>query len=134
MLSPIQNVPVGPSPEHTHISPSTSPIVNTSHSPLGVDEWGPLYGEEEDLERAIQMSMANINQQHPEEEEEEENEGTHMDHPGLTIKGPLFADYVNTSSFIDRNVDRSDSRSVEVPLPPELRHLLENSNRTGAHV
>ena len=104
-----------------------------------MEEWGPLFGEEEDLRRAIQMSMAAT----ADKEEDKglstvsEREGQGGVCSGLTISGPQFLDY-NGISNGDRDIGvrgRSDLRTDhEIALPPELRHLLATSNRTGAHV
>ena len=96
-------------------------------SPEQVDEWGPLYGEEEDLRRALQMSMATHEHVQSPVQETETNQS------GLSISGPQFVDY---SRFNDSNdSDRADLRTDhEITLPPELRHLFATSNRTGTHV
>lgn len=151
---------------------TTSPAANVSPSGLGLDEWGPLYGEEEDLRRAIQISIADVDERHSDQEDD-----AYRNHSGFTISGPQFPDYVNsfadrnaskagvherrsdqeedayrnrsgltisspqfpnyTNSFAGRNEDRPDLRAGdhhEISLPPELRHLLASSNRSGAHV
>ena len=93
-----------------------------------------MYSEDEDLRRAIEMSLASTNQG-----KEDTTRATRDESSGLTINGPHFVDY-DVDSFDERGIgacDRSDLRTdphTSVTLPPELRHLLASNNRTGAHV
>lgn len=168
VLSPLQTTfPVishqSPERNHDNISPPVSspeatelPSVSNTN-PLHVDigdEWGPLYGEEEDLRRAIEMSMASAQQEEEEEvglevregslttmnrsERQDRNHLHQQPHSGLTINGPQFMDfrdYENSEMALPRNRTSDFSRTEhEISLPPELRHLFATSNRTGAHV
>lgn len=136
LVSPLQAVPVpvrSPSPEQ--LSPEV--VTNTNASPVEGDEWGPLYDEDEDLRRAIQLSMADVR-------EDANRERPQMDQSGLSINGTQFLDY-NTTTFDSdasgtrgradlRTTSSTNHTTHEITLPPELRHLLETSSRTGAHV
>ena len=131
-MSPLQAAPApvqSPSPEQ--FSPE---VTDTNASPVEGSEWGPLYGEDEDLRRAIRLSMADVR-------EGADHEQPQMDQSGLNINGTQFLDY-NTTFDGGLNGTRgradlqtnTDHMTHEITLPPELRHLLETSSRTGAHV
>lgn len=91
--------------------PSPPPTTHTTHTPPSAppsaynDEWGPLIGEEEDLEQAIQLSL------------QQQSRGTAM----MDVVGP---------QVIDSNKLAEDNL---YGLPPELLHLLD-TKRTGEHV
>ena len=146
---PLQPAPVSsPSPEHLsptspehfsvtslkHVSPTSPEVMDANTSPVGSSEWGPLYGEDEDLKRAIQMSLTDVR------ENSADHERRQVDQSGLSINGPQFLDYnVTFDNVTGTSSDRVDVRSDhdithEITLPPELRHLLATSSRTGAHV
>ena len=135
LVTPLQPAPTttavrSPSPEQ--LSPASPEVMDANASPVGSSEWGPLYGEEEDLRRAIQLSMADVR----------EGADQQTDQSGLSINGPQFLDYnttfdgglSGTRSGADLRTNTADQTTYEITLPPELRHLLETSGRTGAHV
>ncbi len=139
LVSPLQAVPTpvrSPSPSPEQLSPE---VTDTNAIPVeDSDEWGPLYGEDEDLRRAIQLSMVDVR-------EGADQEQPQMDQSGLSINGTQFLDYSNTtfdggvsgtrgSLRADLRTSSTDHTTHEITLPPELRHLLETSNRPGAHV
>ena len=134
LVSPLRAVPSpvrspGPSPEQ--LSPEVTDT--NAISVEGNSEWGPLYGEDEDLRRAIQLSMADVR-------EGADHEQMQMDQSGLSIHGTQLLSY--NAPFDDgglsgtrgRETSGTDHMTHEITLPPELRHLLETSSRTGAHV
>ena len=125
-----------PSPEQ--FSPTSPEVMDANASPVGSSEWGPLYGEDEDLKRALQLSMADIREGNDHEQQQQ-------DHSGLSINGPQFLDYnttidsglsglSGTRGGTDLRTSTTDQTTCEITLPPELRHLLETTGRTGAHV
>ena len=137
LVSPLRAVPSpvhspGPSPEQ--LSPEVTDT--NAISVEGSSEWGPLYGEDEDLRRAIQLSMADVR-------EGANHEQLQMDQSGLSINGTQFLDYnttfddvglSGTRGRVDLQTSGTDHMTHEITLPPELRHLLETSSRTGTHV
>ena len=124
-----------PSPEttleHAQLSPTIPQVMDAKSSPTGSSNWGPLYGEEEDLRRAIQISV---------EDDHEFCERPQASQSGLSIRATQFLAY--DARFDDgphtTSINRADLRNnhvmQELSLPPELRYLLETSSRTGAHV
>ena len=70
-----------------------------------------------------------------------DHEQLQVDQSGLSINGTQFLDYSTTfDGGLGSTTGRVDLRTStdhmthEITLPPELRHLLETSSRTGAHV
>ena len=114
--------------------------------------WGPVYGEEEDLRRAIEMSLAD--QQEGEADSGGVWKWSHVQCSLLSVRTlPYISPAVHATStddspmmdisgpqFLDSNrLAVTPPPSPHLPhfplnLPPELRHLLESSQRPGAHV
>ena len=104
--------------------------------------WGPLYGEEEDLRRAIEMSLA----------EHQERTGVgecahcplHVvwhdpSHHSLSVQTVEESPVTDNSSpqFLDSNYLAVTPPPPIPPLsglPPELRHLLQSDDRPGEQV
>ena len=91
---------------------------NTGGDQSSSSAWGPVVSEEADFDRAIELSLKEMTK--------EEEERSDMEIFGLNVN--------------DLN-QQEDNEGAELPipsllenLPTELRHLLDNSNRSGARV
>ena len=132
LVSPLQASVHSPSPEQ--LSPDHGPEATDTTNVEG-SEWGPLYDEDEDLRRAIQLSMADVR-------EDADHKQPQADQSGLSVNGTQFLDYSTTfddgssgrRGRVDLRTSSTDHMTHEITLPPELRHLLETNSRTGAHV
>ena len=100
-------------PSHPHQSPSPPHPSTPSDNGDPVGEWGPVFDEDEDLKRAIELSL------------QPGGRGNDM----MDIAGPQILPMDSNKVVEGSKVNTQTVHS----LPPELRHLLE-THRTGEQV